>query len=216
VKRLVSRLTYANVMATIAVFIALGGASYAATQLPKNSVGTRQLKNGAVTSAKIKNGAVTGSKIALSSLGTVPSATTATSATRATSAANADTAGNAQALDGKSAEQIAAQSKLSCPAGTQLFGGLCFETSPRPSALLSTAMLECVEAGRWLPTITQLLAYEEKNLVSEVPSEWTESIFYGPTRVEGYVATGSSEGSNFSFRPISESNPFRCVVAPTN
>jgi hypothetical protein len=51
------KLTYANVMATIAVFIALGGASYAATQLPKNSVGTKQLKNGAVTKQKIANAA---------------------------------------------------------------------------------------------------------------------------------------------------------------
>jgi hypothetical protein len=50
--RLRGKLTYANVMATIAVFIALGGASYAATQLPKNSVGTKQLKKGAVTPAK--------------------------------------------------------------------------------------------------------------------------------------------------------------------
>jgi hypothetical protein len=47
------KLTYANVMATIAVFIALGGASYAAIKLPKNSVGTKQLKKGAVTPAKL-------------------------------------------------------------------------------------------------------------------------------------------------------------------
>jgi hypothetical protein len=40
---MVHRLTYANVVATLAVFIALGGASYAASQLPANSVGTRQL-----------------------------------------------------------------------------------------------------------------------------------------------------------------------------
>jgi hypothetical protein len=52
------KLTYANVMATIAVFIALGGASYAATQIPKNSVGTKQLKNGAVTGAKVKVGSL--------------------------------------------------------------------------------------------------------------------------------------------------------------
>ena len=57
--RLRGRLTYANVMATIAVFIALGGASYAATQLPKNSVGTKQLKKNAVTSAKVKDGSLT-------------------------------------------------------------------------------------------------------------------------------------------------------------
>ena len=52
-KRLLNQLSYANVMATIAVFIALGGASYAAIEVPKNSVGSKQLKNGAVTQAKL-------------------------------------------------------------------------------------------------------------------------------------------------------------------
>jgi hypothetical protein len=47
------RLSYANVMATAALFVALGGASYAATQLPANSVGSKQLKSKAVTKAKI-------------------------------------------------------------------------------------------------------------------------------------------------------------------
>jgi hypothetical protein len=47
------RLTYANVIATVALFLALGGAAYAATQLPRNSVGTAQLKAGAVTAGKI-------------------------------------------------------------------------------------------------------------------------------------------------------------------
>jgi hypothetical protein len=52
---LTSRLTYANAMSTIAVFLALGGGAYAAVALPKNSVGTRQLKADAVTSAKVRN-----------------------------------------------------------------------------------------------------------------------------------------------------------------
>jgi hypothetical protein len=99
-RNLRARLTYANVMATIAVFVALGGASYAATQLPKNSVGTKQLKKNAVTTAKIKNGAVTGAKVNLSSLGTVPNATHATSAD---SASHADTAGDAGTLQGNPA-----------------------------------------------------------------------------------------------------------------
>ena len=47
------RITYPNVMATIAVFLVLGGGAYAATQLPKNSVGSRQLKNGSITPAKL-------------------------------------------------------------------------------------------------------------------------------------------------------------------
>ncbi len=57
------RLTFANVMSVIAVFIALGGASYAAIKLPKNSVGTKQLKGGAVTLKKIKKNAVNSAKV---------------------------------------------------------------------------------------------------------------------------------------------------------
>src|SRR6476646_2759989 len=67
-KALRARLTYANVMATIAVFIALGGASYAATQLPKNSVGTKQIKNNAVTGSKVANGSLAGQDFAANQL----------------------------------------------------------------------------------------------------------------------------------------------------
>lgn len=93
------RITYANVMSTLAVFLVLGGASaLAARQLAKNTVGTKQLKNNAVTTAKIKNGAITNAKIKpgtitgtslnLATIGTVPHATTA------------DTASNANQLGG--------------------------------------------------------------------------------------------------------------------
>jgi hypothetical protein len=57
------KLNYANVIATIALFVALGGAAVAAG-LPKNSVGTNQLKRGAVSAAKLKRGAVTAGKLA--------------------------------------------------------------------------------------------------------------------------------------------------------
>jgi hypothetical protein len=53
--RLLNRLTYANVVATLALFIALGGSSYAALKLPKNSVGSTQIKTGAVHSSEIAN-----------------------------------------------------------------------------------------------------------------------------------------------------------------
>jgi hypothetical protein len=56
--RVRSRLTYANVLASLALFIALGGASYAAVQIPKASVGTKQLKRNAVTSPKVKPGSL--------------------------------------------------------------------------------------------------------------------------------------------------------------
>jgi hypothetical protein len=74
------RLTYANVMATVAVFLALGGGAYAATQLKKNSVGAKQLKANAVTGAKVKDQSLTGKDIKLAKLGTVPSAAHASTA----------------------------------------------------------------------------------------------------------------------------------------
>lgn len=50
-------------MASIAVFLVLGGATAIAAGLAKNSVGPKQLKKNAVTTAKIKNNAVTTGKI---------------------------------------------------------------------------------------------------------------------------------------------------------
>ena len=44
-----------NVVAYLALFVALGGTSYAAVNLPRNSVGTSQLRANAVTSAKVRN-----------------------------------------------------------------------------------------------------------------------------------------------------------------
>jgi hypothetical protein len=50
-----TRISYSNVISTLALFVALGGGAYAAGVLPKNSVGTQQLKKNAVTSAKVKD-----------------------------------------------------------------------------------------------------------------------------------------------------------------
>jgi hypothetical protein len=59
-----SRLTYANVVASIALFLALGGAAVAATALPKKSVGPKQLRPGAVRAIALARGAVNSAKLA--------------------------------------------------------------------------------------------------------------------------------------------------------
>lgn len=109
-KKIRKRLTYANVMSSIAVFLVLGGATALAAGLGKNSVGSKQLKknavttakikNNAVTTSKIKNGAISGAKINLSTLGTVPNAAHANSADAAKTADSANTAGNANTVGG--------------------------------------------------------------------------------------------------------------------
>ena len=53
VGRIRAKLTYANVMSTLAVFVTLGGGAYAAAKLPANSVGTAPIKNKAITLDKI-------------------------------------------------------------------------------------------------------------------------------------------------------------------
>jgi hypothetical protein len=109
VKQIRKRLTYANVMSSIAVFLILGGATaFAATkigagQLKANSVKTGKIVKEAVTEGKIKNGAittnkladgsvtnikladkaVTGAKIDTTTLGPVPTATSAANAANA-------------------------------------------------------------------------------------------------------------------------------------
>jgi hypothetical protein len=62
------RLTYANVMSTVAVFVALGGTSYALT-LPRNSVGSAQIRTGAVGPTEIRTGAVRSRDVRNHSLG---------------------------------------------------------------------------------------------------------------------------------------------------
>jgi hypothetical protein len=62
-RNLRSRLSYANLTATIAMFIALGGTGYAAVTLAQNSVGTKQLKKSAVTGSKLAANAVTSAKV---------------------------------------------------------------------------------------------------------------------------------------------------------
>lgn len=69
-----SRLTYANVISTLCLFMLLGGGAYAATQLPKNSVGAKQIKDGAITGKEIKKGSIDASKLTLETVATLKGA----------------------------------------------------------------------------------------------------------------------------------------------
>jgi hypothetical protein len=104
-KRIVKRLpSPALVVACVALAVALGGTSYAAIKLPRNSVGTKQLQknavvatklrarsvgpqklqNNAVTTRTVKDNQLTGAKIVESSLEKVPSAAAADKSADAT------------------------------------------------------------------------------------------------------------------------------------
>ena len=52
-----SRLTFANITSVLALFVALGGTSYAALRLPANSVDSREIRSGAVGPTELRTGA---------------------------------------------------------------------------------------------------------------------------------------------------------------
>lgn len=62
------RITPSLIISIIALTVALGGASYAAIQIPRNSVGTPQLKRNAVSGAKLGKNAVSSPKVRNGSL----------------------------------------------------------------------------------------------------------------------------------------------------
>lgn len=57
-RRVATKLTYANVLSTLAIFLVLGGGAYAATTLPKNSVGTEQIERDGVTKPDVAPDAI--------------------------------------------------------------------------------------------------------------------------------------------------------------
>jgi hypothetical protein len=171
------KLTYANVVATLALFIALGGASYAAIKLPKNSVGTKQLKKNAVTTAKLKKGAVTAAKL---KPGTIP--TTVPNSDHATSADSATVAGNgAQRIDFHSAGIDSAPSNpFETPAAHQIFSrdGLTIQASCISGEKARLYVTISASEGNAFWGYTRYLnpGWESKN----------EGLFFGPTNVETY------------------------------
>jgi hypothetical protein len=202
-RRFRPRLTYANVTATLALFIALGGSGYAALKLPKNSVGPRQLKRHAVTTSKLGSGAVTGSRVRgnsltggqinESSLGKVPSAGSADSAAT---------------LGGVSAAQL----KVRCPGGTVLYAGACFETAQREPAGIAwlEASRECAGAGRRLPDPSELAAFGRQAGVDFPGFEWTSA-----TYDDTHMMTVDKLG-NTALVQGATAHPFRCVAGLAN
>jgi hypothetical protein len=120
-------------MATLALFVALGGGAYAATAIPANSIGSSQLKKNAVVTAKIKKNAVSGAKLLDNSLAgadineatlaKVPSATAADTATHAAAAAAVDKVTYKTAAGTAPASSPANAATATCDSGQYAIGG---------------------------------------------------------------------------------------------
>ena len=135
VHRLRRHFTYANVMATLAVFIALGGSSYAALNLTG-----RDIRDGSLTSRDLKRNTLGGTRIKESRLGKVRRAR------------------NADRLNGSSAGRFLVR----CPRDTVPVSDVCVETASS-AAPYQTAAVACEEVnrrttpGRRLPSHDELM-----------------------------------------------------------
>jgi hypothetical protein len=204
------KLTFANVVSVIALFVALGGTGLAASQLGKNSVGPKQLKKNAVTTAKIKNEAVTGAKVKkgtltgtqinVSTLGMVPSAA------------------NAQALGGQSANQISEAARVRCPSGTIPSAGVCVEAAERkPPTILIEAMLECAKSNRRLPSLGDLITFDIQNFSEPPNPEWVEPEYVNAGHIEANVVSASAPNNvTIAAQDTFTNHRYRCVATATN
>lgn len=161
----------ALVMACLALTISLGGVSWAATSLPKNSVGTTQLKKNSVTSLKVKNGSLLASDFKPGQLSAGPAGPPGSQGGQGPQGAKGDRGekGDAGAAGspGVSGYQIVIASQFvqntflgshtaTCPAGKKAIGGgsasSTYNTADGPFVLQSRPLSDGsgwhVEVGR--------------------------------------------------------------------
>jgi hypothetical protein len=200
VSRIRPHLTYANVMATIAVFVALGGSSYAAI-----SVTGRDVKNSSLTYKDLKRNTLGGSRIQESRLGTVPRAK------------------RASTLSGFSARRLLQR----CPAGTTPSASVCVETTARAAESWSGAAATCARyatpstPGRRLATVAEVSSILGIQGVSLAPGgELTGDIVpNGDGQVAALALTGRL-GAGGTVTTVPDSfegrRGFRCAMEPLN
>jgi hypothetical protein len=167
--RLRAHLSYANVMATLALFVALGGSAYAAVRISGS-----QIRDRSIPARKVKRNSLSGQEIAERKLGTVPRAF---AATQAQTADQAETAANALRLDGKAPSDY----RASCPANAlQRAGDVCFSRTRLAPASWPAALQVCRSRQLRLPTPGELaLMYDHNDALQN--AAWTDV---------GYAYTG--------------------------
>jgi hypothetical protein len=198
--RLYRRLNYANVVATLALFVALGGSSYAVSNISGS-----QIRNASIAGKKLKRNTLGGARIKEARLGTVPSAR------------------NAGRLGGLTAQELL----LRCPQGTIAAADVCFETQPRAPAIYDSAVTTCgttdgpPRPGRRLPSHNELRrAFDLDQMGPMAPGgELTSEVYPSgsiPGQVEGLYMT--NEVGNVGLVPDGPGGEraFRCVADPLN
>ncbi len=191
------RLTYANVMSTLAVFIALGGSSYAAVTISGSTI-----KNRSISAKKLRPNTLTGRQIRESRLARVPRAR------------------KADELNGLTAADL----KVMCPSDTFPIADVCAERTPRAAGSYGSAVLTCLGVGtpagpgRRLPTHGELRA--ALGAVQLAPGgELTSNVYPSasdPGRLDVLYVTDRVGSVALTPDTAAGARAFRCVTDPLN
>ena len=189
------RLTYSNVISTLALFIALGGSSYAALRIDGSSIERRS-----IPASKLKRNSITGKEVRESRL-RVPRAK------------------HAERLGGFSAAEL----RVRCPDDTFPTADVCAERVSRPASSYGSAVLGCsivgtpAGPGRRLPTHGELMA-----ALGAVPlasgGELTSNVYPSATAGALDVLYVTDKVGSVALTPDSAAGgkAYRCVADPLN
>ena len=195
--KLRQRLTYANVMSTLAVFIALGGSSYAALTISGSSI-----ENRSIPAKKLKRNSLTTREVRESRLSRVPRAK------------RADRLGSFTAAD----------LRVRCPSDTFPMADVCVERSSRAATPYGSAVLQCRQVGtpagpgRRLPSHGELMA--ALAAVTLAPGgELTSDVYPSstdPGRLNALVIVDQVGGVSLTPDTAAGAKAYRCVTDPLN
>jgi len=193
------RLTYANVVATLALFIALCGTSYAALQLTG-----RDIRDSSLTGRDLLRDSVGGRPIKESRLGTVPRAQ------------------DARRLNGLTAARLL----LHCPNDAVPVSDVCVERTSRTPAPYGIAAVACEMAqrrhtsGRRLPSHDELMtAIGDFGITLATGGELTRNVYPSTADPGGLDVLYITEpGGSVGVTPdtAAGAKAFRCVTDPLN
>jgi hypothetical protein len=208
------RLSYSNITATAALFIALGGSSYAVMRVDSqdvvnNSLRSRDVRNNTLRSRDIRDRTLRARDLRRNGLGG--------GVIKESALARVPLAADAERLGGSSASEL----RVRCPSGTSARAGVCIEGSARPSDGFFGAINICGNAGRSLPTMAQLDHFAGTRLLSQ-GGEWTSNVYRNTgngtdpfDQLEAVVLIGGGV-ARYERVNLAVQHAFRCVALPSN
>ena len=208
-------LSYSNVVATVALFVALGGTSYAllhvgSADVIDNTLRSKDIRNNTLRSRDIRDKTVRERDVRPNGL--------ASGAIRESALSTVPRAADAERVGGLTAGDL----RVKCLAGTVAKAGVCIEASARSPEGFVSAAERCSQSGRGLPTFAQLDPFVRSNGPLSQP-EWTGSVYRntdlpGSTPAEQLEAVLLNGVGDLSYDRVHSpvQHAFRCVALPSN